>query len=133
MALHLADQLFQGVCHIRAFPGPGDIPCCAAQFGALLHDDRIEPLIRQAEKYVYDMNYEVQIWYDSINGGQGFDFVKFAEACGAKGERVTDPNQLKAAFARAQASGGAYVIDVICERETDCSMGASIAAVREFE
>lgn len=90
-------------------------------------------LIRQAEKYVYDMNFEVQIWYDSINGGLGFDFVKFAEACGAKGERVTDPNELKAAFARGVASGGAYVIDVICERETDCSMGASIAAVREFE
>ncbi len=43
-------------------------------------------LIRQAEKYMYDMNYEVQIWYDGINDGRGFDFVKFAEACGATGE-----------------------------------------------
>jgi glyoxylate carboligase len=30
-------------------------------------------------------------------------------------------------------SGLPYVIDVILERETDCSMGASIDAVREFE
>ena len=90
-------------------------------------------LIRQAEKYIYDMNYEVQIWYDGVNEGRGFDFVKFAEACGATGERVTDPKDLKAAFQRGVDSGKPYVIDVILEKETDCSMGASIGAVREFE
>jgi tartronate-semialdehyde synthase len=122
-------------------------------------------LIRQAEKYNFDMNYEVQIWYDSMqaaesvqlprmavagkggaatvssgqaplqpeNEGRGFDFVKFAEACGTKGERVTDPKELKAAFKRGVESGLPYVIEVILERETDCSMGASIDAIREFE
>jgi tartronate-semialdehyde synthase len=85
-------------------------------------------LIRQAEKYMYDMNFEVQIWYDSLravqaeqvpvaaagggrgavnvervtqvaeNEGRGFGFVKFAEACGAAGERVTDPKEIKAAL-----------------------------------
>ncbi|MEW6668138.1 MAG: thiamine pyrophosphate-dependent enzyme [Thermodesulfobacteriota bacterium] len=120
-------------------------------------------LIRQAEKYLFDMNYEVQIWYDSLKGiqaeqmakaasggargsvdlgqaalvpeneGRGFDFVKFAEACGAMGERVTDPRQIKAAFKRGVAAGMPYVIDIIMERETDCSMGVSIDAVREFE
>jgi tartronate-semialdehyde synthase len=92
-------------------------------------------LIRQAEKYVYNMDYEVQIWYETKaeNEGRGFDFVKFAESCGAKGERVTDPDQLKAAFKRGVDSAGPYVIDVILERETDCSMGVSIDAVREFE
>ncbi len=90
-------------------------------------------LIRQAEKYVYDMNYEVQIWYDGINEGRGFDFVKFAEACGAQGERVTDPNEIKAALKRGVEADAPYVIDVILERETDCSMGVSIDAVREFE
>ena len=48
-------------------------------------------LIRQAEKYMYDMECEVEIWYDGVNDGRGFDFVKFAEACGAKGERVIEP------------------------------------------
>ena len=120
-------------------------------------------LIRQASKYMYDMNYEVQIWYDSLrsiqaeqvakrvtagtggsvdvsqatltpeNEGRGFDFVKFAEACGATGERVTDPKEIKAALKRGAESGVPYVIDIIMERETDCSMGASIDAVREFE
>ena len=120
-------------------------------------------LIRQASKYMYDMNYEVQIWYDSLrsiqaeqvakrvtagaggsidvsqatltpeNEGRGFDFVKFAEACGAAGERVTDPKEIKAALKRGVESGVPYVVDIIMERETDCSMGASIDAVREFE
>jgi len=123
-------------------------------------------LIRQAEKYIYDMEYEVQIWYDSLekrqvleqsrikaagkstssgdalagpgvlepeNKGRGFDFVKFAEACGAMGERVTDPNEIRAAFKRGVESGIPYVIDIIMERQTDCSMGVAIDAVREFE
>jgi tartronate-semialdehyde synthase len=90
-------------------------------------------LIRQSEKYLYEMECEVEIWYDGVNEGRGFDFVKFAEACGAKGERVTDPAQLKAAFKRAQESGTPYVIDIVLEQTTDCSMGASIASIREFE
>lgn len=120
-------------------------------------------LIRQAEKYLYDMDYEVQIWYDSLkmmesvaaahraaagarsaadisrgalvpdNEGRGFDFVKFADACGARGERVTDPKDLKAAFKRGVDAGVPYVIDIIMERDTDCSMGVSIDAIREFE
>lgn len=122
-------------------------------------------LIRQAEKYIFDMEYEVQIWYDieksqvleqprikaagestgsgdafvgpgmlePENKGRGFDFVKFAEACGAVGERITDPNEIKAAFKRGVESGIPYVIDIIMERQTDCSMGVAIDAIREFE
>jgi tartronate-semialdehyde synthase len=92
-------------------------------------------LIRQAEKYNFDMNYEVQIWYGekAENEGRGFDFVKFAEACGAQGERVTDPGELKEAFKRAVKAGVPYVIDVILERDTDCSMGLAIDAIKEFE
>lgn len=123
-------------------------------------------LIRQAEKYLYGMEYEVQIWYDSVktkaaeeqiqlqaaggegratgipegpyeimpeNEGRGFDFVKFAEASGAMGERVFDPSEIKAAFKRGVESGVPYVIDIILERDTDCSMGAAIDDIREFE
>jgi tartronate-semialdehyde synthase len=120
-------------------------------------------LIRQAEKYMYDMNFEVQIWYDSLravqaeqvpvaaagggrgavnvervtqvaeNEGRGFDFVRFAEACGAAGERVKDPKEIKAALRRAVESGLPYVVDIVMERETDCSMGVAIDAIREFE
>jgi tartronate-semialdehyde synthase len=123
-------------------------------------------LIRQAEKYLFDMDYEVQIWYDCCrleedvelpkaaaggagdactsmdstqagpspeNEGLGFDFVKFADACGAMGERVTDPNEIKDAFQRGVDSGVPYVIEIILERDTDCSMGISIDAIKEFE
>jgi tartronate-semialdehyde synthase len=120
-------------------------------------------LIRQAEKYGYDMDFEVQIWYDSLmaiqaeqaamratagtrasynvsqvsqvaeNEGRGFDFVRFAQACGAMGERVTDPKEIKAALQRAVDAGVPYVVDIIMERDTDCSMGVAIDAIREFE
>lgn len=115
-------------------------------------------LIRQAEKYIYDMEYEVQIWYDSFrmadagqvaavggttgatearispeNEGRGFDFVKFAEACGAMGERVFEPGRIREALQRGVESNAPYVIDIVLERDTDCSMGVSIDAVREFE
>ncbi len=123
-------------------------------------------LIRQAQKYNFDMDFEVQTWYETVaegaslaapmmagggrkgavgtidsakgrieqeNQGRGFDFVKFAEACGAAGERVTDPKEIRGAFQRAVKSGRPYVIDIIIERNTDASMGASIDAVKEFE
>jgi tartronate-semialdehyde synthase len=111
-------------------------------------------LIRQAEKYMYEMEYEVQICYKMAaagtgtavgslepgevaylpeNEGRGFNFVKFAEACGAAGEQVTDPNEIAAALKRGVESGIPYVVDIILERDTDCSMGASIDAIREFE
>jgi tartronate-semialdehyde synthase len=123
-------------------------------------------LIRQAEKYMYEMEYEVEICYDCFqectyeelpkmaeaggstavgslepgevaylpeNEGRGFNFVKFAEACGAAGERVTDPNEIEAALKRAVESGIPYVLDIILEKDTDCSMGVSIDAIREFE
>jgi tartronate-semialdehyde synthase len=67
------------------------------------------------------------------NQGRGFDFVKFAEACGTMGERVTEPNELKAALERGVESGMPYIVEVILERETDCSMGMSIDAIKEFE
>ena len=92
-------------------------------------------LIRQAEKYGYNMNYQVSIWYDDAN--KMIDFVKFADAFGARGERVEKPEEIKPAIERALRWMGKTqrpaLIDIIVERETDASMGASIDKVREFE
>ena len=82
-------------------------------------------LIRQAQKYGYDMNYEVSIWYESEN--KMIDFVKFADAFGAHGERVEKPEDIKKAFGRAlewmKATKKPALVDIIVERETDASMG----------
>ena len=60
------------------------------------------------------------------------DYVKVAEGLGCYSERVFDPNGIKAALKRAQESGKPAVIDIVCDKYVDCSMGNSIDAVREF-
>ena len=48
-------------------------------------------LIHQQEKYLYNMNYEVNTWY----GDTLVDFVKLAEAYGAYGQRVELSEEIK--------------------------------------
>jgi len=69
---------------------------------------------------------------DLSYGERGIDFCKVAEGFGAWAERVTEPGAIRGALARAVAANRPAVIDIVVERETDCSMGASIDAVREF-
>jgi len=85
-------------------------------------------LIRQNQRYAYEFEYAVDTTYQ----GLGVDWVKLGQSFGAYGERVTEPGQIKAAFSRAVQSGLPAIIDIIVERETDCSMGAALDAVREF-
>ncbi len=85
-------------------------------------------LIRQNQRYAYEYEYGVDLTYD----GLGIDFVKLAESFGAYGERVTDPDEMSAAFERAEKCGKPAIIDIIVERETDAAMGAALDAVREF-
>jgi tartronate-semialdehyde synthase len=86
-------------------------------------------LIRQNQRYAYEYEYGVDLTYD----GLGVDFVKLAEAFGAYGVRVTEPDEIAWAFEQAVSSGKPAVIDVIVERETDAAMGAALDAIREFE
>ena len=87
-------------------------------------------LIRQNQKYAYGYEYGVSLWYN--DKGIYPDNVKIAEGFGAEAERVMKAEELSAAFERALKSKVPYLIDVVVERETDCSMGNSIDAVREF-
>jgi tartronate-semialdehyde synthase len=87
-------------------------------------------LIRQNQKYAYGFEHGVSLWY--CDGGAYPDNVKLVEAFGGRGERVTDWRALEAAFARGMESPVPYLIDVIVERECDCSMGTAIDTVREF-
>ena len=61
------------------------------------------------------------------------DYVKVAEGFGCMGERVFKPEDIGKAFENAINSGKSYVIDIIVEENTDCSMGPNVGAVKEFE
>jgi tartronate-semialdehyde synthase len=94
-------------------------------------------LIRQPEKYQYDMNFGVDIGYEGPNGALGMDHVAVMEAMGALGRRVTTPDDIKPAIQWAiQASEEARVpalVEIIVEREADAAMGKSIDNVKEYE
>lgn len=86
-------------------------------------------LIRQNQKYAYDFEYAVEMGENhSI-----IDYVKVAEGFGCSAERVFNPEDISTAFKHAIDSKKPYIIDIVCEEKTDCSMGGNIAAVREFE
>lgn len=87
-------------------------------------------LIRQNQKYAYD--YECAVAMEENQNGL-IDYVKVSEGFGCASERVTDPKDIAGALKRAKASKKPYVIDIVCEKETDASMGNSIDTVREFE
>lgn len=89
-------------------------------------------LIRQAE-LGYDMNYEVDIHYDTF----GTDNVKIMEAYGCAGRRVAQPAEIRDAieWARKEAAriGRPVLVEVMIEREANTPHGVAIDAVREFE
>jgi tartronate-semialdehyde synthase len=94
-------------------------------------------LIRQPEKYQYDMNYGVDISYEGPNGALGMDHVGVMQAMGALGRRVTRPEEIAPALEWAvRASEEQRVpalVEVIIERETDAAMGLSIDKINEYE
>lgn len=94
-------------------------------------------LIRQPEKYQYDMNIGVDIGYEGPNGALGMDHVGVMEAMGALGRRITSPDEIRPAIEWAiQASEEARVpalVEIIVEREVDAAMGKSIDNINEYE
>ncbi|MDR3592323.1 MAG: thiamine pyrophosphate-binding protein [Negativicutes bacterium] len=85
-------------------------------------------LIRQNQKYAFGYEYEVAL---EVNQGV-MDYMKVAEGFGGAGERVTKPGDIKGALERAAKSKKPYVIDIVCEKNTDCSMGPAVDCVKEF-
>lgn len=91
-------------------------------------------LIRQNQKYAYNVRNGIDLWYGEDNLP---DYVSVARSYGAYGERVTEPSEIKSAFARALELGigrrKPAIIEIVVEENTDCSMGIAIDAIREFE
>jgi tartronate-semialdehyde synthase len=99
-------------------------------------------LIRQAQIGL-DINFQVNLEFENINtpeiGVYGVDHVKVAEGLGCKAIRVTEPEQLGAAFEQAKKLAAEYrvpvVVEAILERITNISMSRTmdISDVSEFE
>ncbi|MDH6133544.1 tartronate-semialdehyde synthase [Kitasatospora sp. MAA4] len=99
-------------------------------------------LIRQAQIGL-DINFQVNLEFENINspelGVYGVDHVKVVEGLGCKAIRVTDPNELGAAFEQAKKLAAEYqvpvVVEAILERITNIAMSrtADISDVSEFE
>ncbi|HZY40692.1 MAG TPA: thiamine pyrophosphate-dependent enzyme [Anaerolineae bacterium] len=89
-------------------------------------------LIRQNQRYAYEYEYAVDLTYETATKQRGLDFVRLAEAFGAYGERITQPDELRPAFERAVQVGKPAVLDIIVEREANASMGIALDAIREF-
>lgn len=97
-------------------------------------------LIRQAQRG-FQMDFQVQLSFENVNApelnGYGVDHVAVAEGFGCKAIRVTDPNEIQAAFAQADALMAEFqvpvVVEIILERVTNIAMGTEIDNVMEFE
>ena len=85
-------------------------------------------LIRQNQKYAFSYEYAVEMKENQTI----MDYVKVAKGFACDGERVFKPEEIAPAMERALAAKVPYVIDIVCEEQTDCSMGGAIDAVREF-
>ncbi|MHC1761595.1 MAG: thiamine pyrophosphate-dependent enzyme [Negativicutes bacterium] len=85
-------------------------------------------LIRQNQKYAYNFEHAVEM---KVNQGV-MDYVKVAEGFAAAGERVEKPEDIRGALERAVKSQKPYIIDIVCEQSTDCSMGPAVDSVKEF-
>ena len=86
-------------------------------------------LIRQNQKYAYQFEYQVQMKENKTL----IDYVKVAKGFACKAERVFTYNELDRALKKAASSRAPYVIDIICDDNTDCDMGADIAHIRHFD
>jgi tartronate-semialdehyde synthase len=97
-------------------------------------------LIRQAQRG-FDMDYCVQLSFENINApelnGYGVDHVAVVEGLGCKALRVTQPDDIPAAFAQARAWMEEFrvpvVVEIILERVTNIAMGTEINNINEFE
>ncbi len=76
-------------------------------------------MVRQWQNLFYGQRYSSTVLNDAV------DFVKLAEAMGAKGIRVTTREEFQSAFAEALTSGGPIVID--CQIDCDDKVWPMVA------
>jgi tartronate-semialdehyde synthase len=123
----VGDYSFQFLVEELAVAAQYNVP-----FVLIMLNNEYLGLIRQAS-IGYDMNYEVNIHYDTF----GTDNVKIMEAYGCAGRRVLEPGEIRDAieWARKEAvtTSRPVLVEIMIEREANTPHGAAINAVTEFE
>jgi tartronate-semialdehyde synthase len=123
----VGDYSFQFLVEELAVAAQYNVP-----FVLIMLNNEYLGLIRQAS-IGYDMNYEVDIHYDTF----GTDNVKIMEAYGCAGRRVLEPGEIRDAieWARKEAvtTSRPVLVEIMIEREANTPHGAAINAVTEFE
>lgn len=89
--------------------------CTAVSSGVpltiVIMDNGVLGMVRQWQTLFYNMH------YSSTTLGRKTDFVKLAEAFGAKGVLTSTLDEFKKAFSKAYASGGVTVIDCLIDKD----------------
>ncbi|MFQ5710936.1 MAG: biosynthetic-type acetolactate synthase large subunit [Candidatus Geothermarchaeales archaeon] len=94
------------VCHEFATAVENDIPVIACVL-----DNRYLGMVRQWQDLFYDKR------YSGVDLGEKTNFVKLAEAFGARGARVTRPSEIKPMLEEAIKSCEPYLLDIVVDRE----------------
>ena len=91
-------------------------------------------LIRQAE-VGYEMNFEVDLAFEGLDGQPGVDHVALMRSLGADGIRVTEPHEIRPALKWATRESGRrrlpILVEIMTEREESAAMGTAIDSVCE--
>lgn len=93
-------------------------------------------LIRQTEKYQYEMNYAVDISYNSFGSTYGIDYVAIVKGMGGLAKRVTMPDELEETFqwavVESEKQRRPALVEVLIDREADAAMGSALDKIKEF-
>ncbi len=91
-------------------------------------------LIRQAE-VGYEMNFEVDLAFDGVDGHAGIDHVALMRSMGADGIRVSEPQGIRAALEWATHESERrrlpILVEIMTERDENAAMGTAIDSISE--
>jgi tartronate-semialdehyde synthase len=91
-------------------------------------------LIRQAE-VGYEMNFEVDLAFEGLDGHTGVDHVALMRSMGADGIRVSEPHEIRGALEWATLESRRrrlpILVEIMTERDENAAMGTAIDSISE--
>lgn len=106
---------------VVAFVGDGGFQMTAQELATAVHYKTNVKIVVMNNNYLGMVRQWQELFYDRVYAAVNMewlpDFVKLAEAYGATGLRVTQPDQLRNTLERGLATPGVVVIDVLVDEE----------------